>query len=450
MKCPECGRTVEPHVTHCPNCGQELPQRESGRSVLRRILVMTVCWILALAVFALGVYKLYYWIDAYRFDRKYTRGAYAPSVTETTLDDGRAAHAIAFYGNDGDKVFLEELNQVIEVSGGVARIEIADSDWFGSDIESMESADVHIASMLIYQNGDKRRLPEIDFTVEAPESPIEVISPAQEDIAVNTSIYSLKVQVVPGSKVNVNGKDVTDIVDRSGLLSVNVNVFPIGDNVYSIVVDTANHKEARKDVVIYRQKMEIAVEIDNTVPTSTNSSTVTVTGKVDLGATISVDTDYVEGSISQDPVTGAYAFVAKMTNIGTNPIRFRAVQDGKADSVLTINVDYLPSLNEYANLAWAMDYKALCGMFEEWQGQPFVCKGKAIDVYEENGVQYIIMDVGPEGTEQLLVLENYSKLDTPQIGQNYTAYADVNGRYMYKANYHPLLKIRYMYEGIVN
>ena len=266
----------------------------------------------------------------------------------------------------------------------------------------------------------------------------------------NTSIYSLEVQVVPGSKVNVNGKDVTDIVDRSGLLSVNVNVFPIGDNVYSIVVDTANHKEARKDVVIYRQKMEIAVEIDNTVPTSTNSSTVTVTGKVDLGATISVDTDYVEGSISQDPVTGASAFVAKMTTIGTNPIRFRAVQDGKADSVLTINVDYLPSLNEYANLAWAMDYKALCSMFEEWQGQPFVCKGKAIDVYEENGVQYIIMDVGPEGTEQLLVLENYSKLDTPQIGQTYTAYADVNGRYMYKANYHPLLKIRYMYEGIVN
>ena len=52
--------------------------------------------------------------------------------------------------------------------------------------------------------------------------------------------------------------------------------------------------------------------------------------------------------------------------------------------------------------------------------------------------------------EQLLVLENYSKLDTPQIGQTYTAYADVNGRYMYKANYHPLLKIRYMYEGIVN
>ena len=97
-------------------------------------------------------------------------------------------------------------------------------------------------------------------------------------------------QVVPGSSVTVNGKDVTDIVDRSGLLSVNVNVFPIGDNTYSIIVNTPNHKEARRDVLIYRQQMEIAVEINSAIPTFTTNSTVTVSGICDLGATITVDT----------------------------------------------------------------------------------------------------------------------------------------------------------------
>ena len=289
----------------------------------------------------------------------------------------------------------------------------------------------------------------MDFEVIAPESPIEVISPAQNDISVNTSIYSLEVQVVPGSTVNVNGKDVTDIVDRSGLLSVNVNVFPIGDNTYSIIVNTPNHKEGRADVLIYRQEMEIAVEISNTVPTYTTSKTVTISGVCEPGATMSVDSAYVADSLQYDPVTGEYAFLAQMSTIGINTVRFRASMEGKADSVLSVEIDYLPNLDDYAAIAWSMNYKELCAMFEEWYGQAFVCPGKVVDVFMVDDVQYMIMDVGKDGTEQLLVLENYSKVSEPQIGESYTAFADVNGRYMYEGNYHPRLKIRYMYEGIV-
>ena len=449
MKCPACAHEVQAGRTHCPFCGQEMPEKRDNKKALIRFIIMTISWIVALAVFVLGVYKLYYWIDAYRFEKLYTRGAYTPTITQTTLDDGRAAHAITFYGDDGDCVYIDTLKKTVEFSGGVARIEVADSDWFGSDIEEVESAEVYLATTLIYEGGDKRNLPEIALEIEAPESPIQVISPAQEDIAVNSSIYSLEVQVVPGSNVNVNGKDVTDIVDRSGLLSVNVNVFPIGDNTYSIIVNTPNHKEARKDVLIYRQQMEIAVEINSTIPTFTTNSTVTVSGVCDLGATITVDTPYVADSLRHDPATGEYSFMAQMKTIGINDIRFRASMEGKADSVLTLEVDYLPDLDTYASMAWAMNYKDLCAMFEEWKGNVFICPGTVKDVFLVDDVTYMIMDVGPEGTEQLLVLENYSKVTDPQIGAQYTAFADVDGRYMYEGNYHPKLKIRYMYEGIV-
>lgn len=446
MKCPECSHKVTSADTHCPHCGATLPDFAKNRKALIRLLIMTVSWIIAVTVFGVGVYKLYYWIDTYRFDKMYTRGAYTPSVTEITLDDGRAAHAITYYGNDGDMVFVEELNKTIEFSGGTARVEIADSDWFGSDIEQQESAEVYVASMLIYENGDKRKLPTIEFEVIAPESPIYVKNPGQDDIAVNTSIFPLEVQVVPGSKVNVNGKDVTDIVDRAGLLSVNVNVFPIGDNTYSVVVNTPNHKEGRKDIVIYRQEMEIAVEINSTIPTYTNNKTVTVSGVVDLGATISVDSPYVADSIKLDPATGEYSFMAEMQTIGINTIKFRASMEGKADSVLTLEVDYMPGFEDYAKLAWAMNYADLCAMFEEWEGNVFKCSGTVLDVFMVEDVQYLIMDVGPEGTPQLIVLENYSKVEEPQIGSYYTAFADVYGRYMYEGNYHPRLKARYMYE----
>ncbi len=446
MKCPDCSHRIDAGRTHCPHCGAKLPDISRSRKNMVRALIMTVSWIIALAVFGVGVYKLYFWMDTYNLEKLYTRGAYTPTVSEITLDDGRAAHAVTYYGNDGDRIFIEEINKTIEISGGTARIEIPDSYWFGYDIENQDSAQVYIAATLIYESGDKRKLPTVDFEVTAPQSPIYVISPEQEDLAVNTSIYSLEVQVVPGSKVSVNGKDVTDIVDRAGLLSVNVNVFPIGDNTYSIVVNTENHKEGRKDVVIYRQQMEIAVEINSTIPTFTNNKTVTVSGVADAGAMISVDSPYVAESLKMDSVTGEYSFMAQMETIGINTIKFRASMEGKTDSVLTIEVDYLPGFEDYAKLAWAMEYSSLCALFEEWEGKVFKCPGVVKDVFMVEDVQYIIMDVGPEGTEQLIVLENYSKVVEPQIGSRYTAFADVFGRYMYQGNYHPRLKARYMYE----
>lgn len=450
MKCPACSREVEKSKTHCPHCGHTMPEAGRGRKAAAMAAIMAVSWVIALAIVGLGLYKLYFWIDTYRFDKLYTRGAYAPSITEVTLDDGRAAHAITFYGTDGDRVFIDTLNKSVEFSGGTARIEIPDSYWFGADIESVESADVSIAATLIYESGDKRTLPVMDFEVIAPESPIEVKSPVKNDISVNTSIYLLEVQVVPGSTVNVNGKDVTDIVDRAGLLSVNVNVFPIGDNTYSIIVNTPNHKEGRRDVLIYRQEMEIAVEIDNKVPTYTTSKNVTISGVVEPGATVSVDSPYVADSLKCDPVTGEYTFLAEMHGIGINTVRFRASMEGKADSVLSVEIDYMPNLDDYAAIAWSMNYKDLCAMFEEWYQQAFVCPGKVVDVFMVDDVQYMILDVSKDpAVEQLLVMENYSKVAEPQIGEEYTAFADVNGRYMYEGNYHPRLKIRYMYEGRV-
>lgn len=444
MKCPECKREVARGVSHCPYCGQEMPETD-GMSFLLRLVIMLFSWIAVLAIVALGIYKLYFWIDDYKLQRLYTRGALTPAVTQITMSDGRAGHAITYYGDDGDQIFFETLNRSVEFSGGVARLELPDSDWFGSDIEEVESADVSVVSTLIYEKGDKRRLPTVKFEVEAPTSPIVVKSPDREDLSINNSIYTLQVQVVPGSRVNVNGKDVTDIVDHAGLLSVNVNVFPIGDNVYSVIVDTPNHKQGRKNVVIYRQKMEIAVELNNNVPTSSATSNVTISGKCDLGATISVDSPYMEGSLVQNQETGEFNFIAQLTVIGDNTVLFRASQEGKADSVISLNIDYLPSVDEYGSLAWAMDYKALCAMFEQWKGRVFKCPGYVIDVFEDGGVQYLIMNVGTEA-QQLIVLKNYSKVDNPFPGGHYSAYADVDGRYMYQGHYYPMLNARYMYD----
>lgn len=441
MKCPKCLNKIENDVDICPICGAHI--RSRGQTALR-IAVAAVSWVIVLAILGLGIYKLYFWVDTYRFDKQYTRGAFAPSVAEVTMDDGRAGHSITYYGNDGDRIFFEDLKKTVMFSGNVAQIEIPDSYWFGSSVEENESADVSIAATVFYENGDKRRLPALEFTVQAPESPLVMISPKQDDLSVNTSIYPLEAEVVPGSKVTVNGKDVTDIVDRSGLLSVNVNVFPVGDNTYTVIVKTPDHRETRKDITIYRAEMEIAVELDSNTPTESNTNIVTISGKCDPGAIITVDTDHVENSVTQNDASGAFSFIAELSVIGDNVVRFRASEPGKADSVISLTINYLPTLDEYSRKAWAMDYTSLYRLFEQWMGRIFLCEGEVVDVIHDGDVQYVIMDVSTEGDPQLLVLENLSSIGTPSRGKEYSAYADVSGRYMYDGHYYPMLKARYM------
>lgn len=445
MKCRSCGARIPFGGKVCPECGETLPYALGGISRATRIVVVFVSWVIALLIVGFGIYKIWFRVADYRLTREYTRGARRPSVSEIVMEDHRPGHSVTFYGKDGDSIYFETLDMCVPFCGGVARIELADSGWFGEELEETDSAEVEIAATLISAGGTKTRLPVLEFTVDAPGAPVTVVSPAEEDIAVNTSAYTIALQVVPGSKVNINGTDLTAQVDRDGNLSVSVNVLPIGDNIYSVLVDTDHHKQTRREIVIYRQKMEIAVEVDSSMPTATDSDTVLVSGKCDLGAEIQVDSKYVENSLYQNDETGEYYFMAKMTSVGENKIYFRAVQEGKTDTVLTLSVDYLPNLDAYSRIAWAMDYKGLCQMFDQWKGRPFKCVGKAVDLYTQDDIPYVIMDVGPEGTEQLLILRNYSKLTQTEPGKQYTAWADCDGRMMYQGHYYPVLNIRYMF-----
>ena len=91
----------------------------------------------------------------------------------------------------------------------------------------------------------KTRLPLLNFKIDVPESPLLVTSPASERITVVTGVYPLTLNVVPGSTLFINGENVTESVDRSGYLSTNVAVKPIGDNVITLIVRTPKHRERR-------------------------------------------------------------------------------------------------------------------------------------------------------------------------------------------------------------
>lgn len=455
MKCPYCGSACQDTAIYCPSCKQPLPTSSHAEeekeikaphrehhSVFHKIAI-ALCWVAGFAALGIGIYKLVFWIDNYQLTRLYTRGAYAPTISTINMDDRRQGHAVVFYGEDGDQIFLPEMNKSLTISGGVARLEVADSDWFTDNVNDVEYADISLSPMLIEENGAKTQLPLLNFQIDVPPSPLDVINPSDDRISVVTSEHPLELEVVPGSTVFVNGEDVTPSVDRSGLFTSRVRVEPIGDNIITIIVRTPKHQETRKELIIYREDYDIELELDTSVSTRSSSRTMAVTGKAEPGAYISVDTDHIAESLSIDMETGEFSFIAKFSALGDNIVRFRATKDGKEDAVISFTVYYLPTLAEYSAGAWRMDYKQLRVLFEQWNGRVFQCKGEIVDVINENNASYIVMDVGDE-EQQLVVLENLTSIKSPTLGRSYEAWADVNGRYMYQANYYPLLKARYM------
>lgn len=457
MKCPYCGSRFAGERQYCPNCKQpisrarpqaEAPERpavreDPRRRGLRRALIAVAVLVCAFLV-CLGVYKLTFWIGSYRINRLYTRGEYTPTVNTVTMDDGRVGHTIVFYGSDGDQIFLPELQKSLSISGGVARVTIADSDWFSGDVTDVEAANVRLSPMLVDERGSRTQLPEIAFTVEVPDSPLTVLSPAEDGLNVVTARYPLDLQVVPGSTVIVNGEDVTDTVSRSGELDQTVNVYPIGDNTYTIIVRTPQHHETRREITIHREKYDIEFELNTSVATTSDSETMTVAGTIEPGASISVETDYIEESLLLDRETGEFSFIAKLDSFGDNLIRFRVQMDGRQDAVIRLNVQYRPTLAKYSQMAWAMDYDGLRRLYERWTGQVFKCVGPIVDTMVSDGKTYYIMDVGTDGEQQLIILENQTKITNPSYGTSYTAYAHVSGREMYNAQYYPMLTALYM------
>lgn len=451
MKCPYCGNQCPDEALYCDVCKQLLPTTEKSedKSARRKrtpvqITLIVLAWVLGLSVLFVGVYKLFSWIESYNLTRLYTRGAYTPTVNEYKTSDGRNGHAFVFYGEDGDMVFLPEMNRSLSICGGVARLEIPDSDWFGDAADEYQYADVTFAPLLIKKGGQEISLPVLKERIEVPESPLTVLTPSSTDVKTVTSTYEVELQIVPGSSIFINGENLTDRVDRSGYLDLTVGVEPIGDNVYTVIVRTPKHKESRNDIVIYREAYDIDIELDKGVATQSTETTMAISGTCEPGASITVDTEYIEESYQIDMTTGRFSFIAKFTQLGDNVVRFRATKEGRKDAVISFTVYYKPTLAQYSAKAWRMDYPQLKLYYESWLERVFKCVGPIIDKFDENGVELLVMDVSEDGASgDYIFLQNMTTI-SPSLGPSYTAWADVVGRHYYKDHYYPMLTARYM------
>lgn len=420
---------------------QELPETPSRRRRKNRA-VRTLTILLSVVVLTLaGVILWAGWNES----RKNRYEENAPTIS-ASLQDDLPSHTISIPGENGQKIYINELHNTYEVIDGYATIVIPDHFWYDDlDVITEESMTVKLTPSVKVSGGRQEPLPAITYDITIPLSPIELVTPTSSRIEVATTMYSMLFNVRTGSIVTINGEDMSDSVDENGQLIYNASVHPIGDNVYNIEVRSPYCRNNSMTVTLYREVQEIPLDLAATTYTSTYLSKYQITATTLPGAEVDVLSPHSDLNITNLDTTGEFTFYAIFDKIGYNTVTIEASYPGKKTSHVEYTIYYLPNVDEYTRKAWSLtkaaDYAELVGniSFRASRSQVYVAMGK-IDHFISTDPQMAVVYCSEDGLSQPVLLENQTKTVWKE-GQYYRIYADVFGSY----NGMPWLVARYTY-----
>lgn len=386
-------------------------------------------------------------------------------VVPTTLMDGMPAHRITIFGKENATVYLREMQSSYVIADGKVELTVPDYMWYDTESSTYatpvetDTMDVSITPFIRYsQEGDQYQLDPIEFTVDVPLSPIYLLNPSTIRADVGVSIYEVRINVKPGSTVIIDGTNVSTLIRETGNVSKNVQVLPVGDNTISISVKSKYCRENKMEVTLHRAQQEIPLELDATVLVEWNYEPITnekyasaspeeqakmqrpsIGGTTLPGASITVD--FPHENLELDMATGDFSFTPLFSKLGNNDVIIRASYEGKADSVISHTVYYMPNADIYTRRAWDLDaqYNDLINYINIRKGTIYMGIG-TIERIISTAPQMAIMNIGSESFEKLVMIENSSKT-TWAVGEKYRIYGDAYGLY----DTMPRLTVRYTY-----
>ena len=335
------------------------------------------------------------------------------------------------------------------VVDGFATVEIPDYLWY-RDLPSVgvenETMHVTLKAFLKTANGRQKALDPIEYDISIPLSPIALVSPESMRQEVTTAMYSVQLQVRPGSTVTVNEVDISDTVSEDGLLIYNATVQPIGDNVFKFRVRAPYCRENALDLTLYREVQEIPLDLAVTTYASTSKSTLEISATTKPGATVDVLTNHSDLDITNLDKTGEFKFVAIFDKIGDNTITITSSYPGSKTSRVDYTIYYVPNQDVYTRKAWPLnnsaEYSELMSniTYRSEHSQVYLVVGTIAEIISTKP-QTAIVYTGEDGQSRPVVIENKSKTDWA-VGDYLRIYCDAYGTYSAM----PWLIARYTYQ----
>lgn len=425
-----------------PNLKELGPLPSRRISQRKMIQLITLCLVIGVIVLV-G----YFGFTIYQAQQEAEAEKNRALVTASIVDD-QAAHTILIPGEDGQEIFIsnEEIRKSYTIVGGFATIEIPDYIWY-ENIEDITEESMSV-TLLPYVKTASRQKPmdPITYDISIPLSPIKLVTPESLRTEVTTAMYSMLFNVRPGSKVTINGVDVSDTVNENGEMTYNATVQPIGDNVYHVAVRSPYCRDNAMTVTLYREVQEIPLDLSATTYTSTNDKVILINCNTIPGAEIDILSPYTDLKITELDTTGEFSFNAVFEKIGYNTISITASYPGKKTSQVDYTIYYVPNPDIYTRAAWPLnkdaEYAELLSNIESRaaKSQVYLGVGKIAYFVSEQKPQLAVMYCSDDGQSRPVLLENQTKT-TWKVGEYYNIYCDAYGIY----NGMPWLIARYTY-----
>lgn len=396
----------------------------------------------ALVIAALGAAGYEYVYKPYK-ERQRAGSLQENAVITPSIYNELPAHIILLPGEDGQSYWITELKDSYPVSGGYANIEVADYKWY-EHMENIteETVTATLSPYLVTAAGERKRMEQVTFEVDVPESTLELVTPATLTTTTYRQLYEIQVRVSKNSTVTVNGEDYSPLVNTDGLLTFQASIDPIGENPFVITTRAQYCREKTETIIINRPKQDIRLDLAADIATRYSSPTMKITGTTLTWAEISVETPYQNMDTTELETRGVFSFEAVFNKIGTNTIIIKASAPGYADSIVEHDVYYVPIADVYTRKAWSMkdQYTDYLNNAEKriLNTQIYQCDGTIVEIISNNP-QMGVMELSDGSNRKLLLTNN--TYDTWQIGSVYRVFGDAYGLY----NGAPWLNARYSY-----
>ena len=425
---------------------EDVSSRRRGKKIkiyhhgfLRRFgSIIAVVLILA----ALGTAGYEYIYKPYK-ERKEDEAEKNKPVISTSILDEWSAHVIRLPGEDGQVYWITELKTSYPVVGGYATIEVVDYKWY-EDLENV-TEETMTATMTPYLRtaaGEQKRMPQITFEVNVPESILELVTPSTSRTQTYRQLYEIQVKVEKDSTVTVNGEDYTPLVNAGGLLTFQAPIDPRGDNDFVITTRGLHRREKTETITIYRPPQQIRLDLAADIATRYSSQTMKISGTTLTWATITVESPYQNLDTTELATRGTFSFEAVFNKIGNNTIIIKASAPGYEPSIVEHDVYYVPIADIYTRKAWSMkdQYTDYLNNSDKRiaNTQIYQCDGTITQIISNNP-QMAVMELS-DGSGRTLLLTN-NTYDTWQGGSLYRVFGDAYGLY----DGAPWLNARYSY-----
>ena len=406
---------------------------------LRRFGKIIAAALIIAALGAVGYEKLY---KPY-MDRVKAESLQENTIITPSIYNEMPAHIIRLPGEDGQVYWITELKDSYPVVGGYATIEVADYKWY-EHLENIteERVTATISPYLRTATGEQKRMQQITFEVDVPESTLELVTPSTYTTKTYRQLFEIQVRVAKNSTVTVNGEDCSPLVNTDGLLTYQAQINPIGDNPFVITTRAQYCREKTETIIIYRPEQEIRLDLAADIATRYSSQTMKIIGTTLTWATITIESPYQNLDTTELATRGVFSFEAVFNKIGTNTIKIKASAADYAPSIVEHDVYYVPVADVYTRKAWSMkdQYTDYLNNAEKRiaNTQIYQCDGTITQIISNNP-QMAVMELS-DGSGRTLLFTN-NTYDTWLVDSVYRIFGDAYGLY----NGAPWLNARYSY-----